>query len=153
MSPEKTQDQPEATHPVYHVTAAGIGAEVSAEAVPVDRGARRVLQLAKPDGDAGKNLVPEPAREGQEAAGGRAREAEDGRQAHATSGHFRDFFSAWGALARALRRSRCTRVSETFRARFTRRTVRSSAHRIRHVSLSMRRLRNCPFSPRDLEAQ
>lgn len=138
VSPEETQDQPEASDPVHHVPAAGTRAEVPAKAVPVDRGARRVLQRSQPDGDAGKNLVPEPACQGQKVAGGRAREAEDGRQAPATSGRIWDFLSARGAHARVLRSRRRARVSETCHAHFTCRTVRSGAPGIQHVPLSMR---------------
>lgn len=71
---EKTQDQPETPHSLHHVPAAGAGEEVQAEAVPVHRRAGRVLLLAHPHRDSGQDLVSEPPRESQEAAGGRAGE-------------------------------------------------------------------------------
>ena len=130
----EAQNQPEASHAIHHVPAAGTGAQVPPEAVPVHRGTCRVLELAQPDRDTGEDLVPEPACKGQAAAGGRAGEAEDGRQAHATSS-LRYFLSTGHTHACVLRG--CTPIPEARRARVTRRTV-CSTHGIQHVSLSVR---------------
>lgn len=86
VSATETQDEPEAADPVQHGPAAGARAPVPAETVPVHRGTGRVLQLAQPHGDPGQDLVPEPASQSQAAPGGRAREAEDGRETDASSG-------------------------------------------------------------------
>lgn len=59
VSSEKAQNQPKASDPVQHVAAAGAGAEVPSETVPVHRRTGRVLQLAEPDRDSGEDLVPE----------------------------------------------------------------------------------------------
>jgi hypothetical protein len=75
VQPAQAQAEPEAAHALHHAAADVAGEEVPREAVPVDRRACRVLQFAAPDGDAGQDLVPEPPRQGQAAAGGGNREA------------------------------------------------------------------------------
>ena len=78
MQPAQAQAEPEAAHALHHAAADVAGEEVPREAVPVDRRARRVLQFAAPDGDAGEDLVPEPSRQSQAVAGGGNRENQDG---------------------------------------------------------------------------
>lgn len=78
VPPAQAQDQPQAPHPVHHGAAAGAGAEVPPEAVPVNRRARRVFQLSESHRDAGEDLVPEQTRQGQAAARSRAGETEAG---------------------------------------------------------------------------
>jgi hypothetical protein len=75
VQPAQAQAEPETAHALHHAAADVAGEEVPREAVPVDRRARRVLQFAAPDGDAGEDLVPEPPRQGQATAGGGNREA------------------------------------------------------------------------------
>ena len=78
MHPSQTQEQPKTAHSFHHFTTPVPREEVPAEAVPVHRGACRVLRLAQSHGDAGQNLVSEPTSEGQAASRSRAREVEDG---------------------------------------------------------------------------
>ncbi|PSN42295.1 hypothetical protein C0J52_27368 [Blattella germanica] len=80
MQLKKAQTEPEATDAVHDATIAIPGEEVPGEAIPEHRGARRVLQFTSPHRDAGEDLVPEPTREGEAAARGRDREAQDGRR-------------------------------------------------------------------------
>lgn len=79
MQSQEAQAESETADPVHDAAAAVAGEEVPGEAVPVDSGAGGVLQQSAPDRDAGEDLVPEPAGEGEAAAGGGDREAEDGR--------------------------------------------------------------------------
>jgi len=74
VRPEEAQEQQEASDPLHHLAAAGAGAQVPPEAVPVHRGEGRVLQLPAPDGDAGEDLVPEQKGQSQKTTGGRAGE-------------------------------------------------------------------------------
>ncbi len=85
MLPPKAQDEPQTQNPFHNRPALGPGEEVSSEAIPVYRRARRILQLSQPDRDPGEDLVPEPKSEGQAAAGGRAGEAQNDPQTHLTS--------------------------------------------------------------------
>lgn len=59
MSFKETQKQQETSHAFHYLSAAGTGAQVSPEAVPLHRRESRVLQLSQPDGDSGQNLVSE----------------------------------------------------------------------------------------------
>lgn len=99
MSAAKTQDEQEAPNPLHHVPAACPGEEVSPEAVPFHRRARRVLQLVELDGNPGEDLVPEQESQSQAAAGGRAGETENGSQADAAPS-FWDFLSSGCARPR-----------------------------------------------------
>ncbi|KAK1333414.1 hypothetical protein QTO34_005797 [Cnephaeus nilssonii] len=54
LHPPKTQEQPQATDALHHRAAAGAGAQVPPEAVPVHRRAGRVLQQPEPHRDAGE---------------------------------------------------------------------------------------------------
>lgn len=69
---KKTQKQQETSHALHYLPAAGAGAQVPPEAVPLHRRESRVLQLSQPNGDSGQNLVSEPEGQSQETAGGRA---------------------------------------------------------------------------------
>lgn len=80
---KETQKQQETSHALHYLPAAGAGAQVSPEAVPLHRRESRVLQLSQPDGDPGQNMVSEQESESQETAGGRAGEAQAGREAAA----------------------------------------------------------------------
>lgn len=82
LHPEEAQDEQEAPNPVHHFPAAGSGAQVPPEAVSVHRWESRVLQLPQPYRDPSQNLVPESEGQGQETAGGWAREAQNGSEAH-----------------------------------------------------------------------
>lgn len=130
LSTEKAQDQQKAPDPFHHVPAPGFGEEVSTEAVPVHRRARRVLQLAQPDGDAGENMVSEQTSQSQEAPGGRTGKTENGSQANAASS-VRDFLSF--RCARPLVLWRVAPLSEALPASVSHGTVCSSC-RIQHVS-------------------
>lgn len=80
----QTQKQPQTSDTVHHLATPVTGEEVPAEAVPLHRGAGRVLQLPQPDGDPGQNLVSEPEGQSQETAGGRAGEIQAGVQTSST---------------------------------------------------------------------
>ena len=69
MHTEEAQTQPQAAHALHHAAAQRAREEVPREAVPLHRGARRVQRAAEADGDPGEDLVPEPARQDQAAAG------------------------------------------------------------------------------------
>jgi len=134
LSPEKTQDQPQAPDPVHHVPAAGPGEEVPPEAVPLHRRARRVLQLPQPDGDAGQDLVPEQEGESQATPGGGIGKTENGSQAYAPSG-VRNFLSSRRAHPGVLRR--LPPVPQALSAGVTRRTV-CCPRRIQYVPPCLR---------------
>lgn len=53
VQPEEAQTEPEAAHSLHHPAATEPGEEVSGEAVPEHRRARRVQQLAAPHRDPG----------------------------------------------------------------------------------------------------
>lgn len=95
LHPTQAQDQPQAQDALHHGSATGSGAQVPPEAVPVYCRARRVLQLAQPYRDPGEDLVPEPPCQGQETAGGRVGEVEDGREAHVAACRLRPLLSSW----------------------------------------------------------
>ena len=78
---KETQKQQETSHALHYLPAAGAGAQVSPEAVPLHRRESRVLQLSQPDGDPGQNMVSEQEGESQETAGGRAGEVQTGLEA------------------------------------------------------------------------
>lgn len=78
---KETQKQQETSHALHYLPAAGAGAQVSPEAVPLHRRESRVLQLSQPDGDPGQNMVSEQESESQETAGGRAGEVQTGLEA------------------------------------------------------------------------
>lgn len=80
---KETQKQQETSHALHYLPAAGAGAQVSPEAVPLHRRESRVLQLAQPDGDPGEDLVPKQEGQSQETAGGRAGKVQTGLQARA----------------------------------------------------------------------
>lgn len=123
VSAAKTQDEQEAPNPLHHVPAARPGEEVSPEAVPFHRRARRVLQLVELDGNPGKDLVPEQESQSQAAAGGRAGETENGSQADAAPS-FWDFLSSGCARPRIVRG--LASVPEALAAGFPRGTLRRS---------------------------
>lgn len=78
MQPAETQTEPEASHTLHHPAAAITREEVSREAIPKHSGAGRVQFVTSVDRDAGQNLVPKPARQGEATAGSRAGEDQDG---------------------------------------------------------------------------
>lgn len=78
MQSAQTQAQPQAAHALHHTAAALAGEEVPGEAVPEHSGARGVLIVAAAHRDAGEDLVSEPARQGQAAAGSGNREDQNG---------------------------------------------------------------------------
>lgn len=80
LSSPQAQDQPQTPYTVHHLTALGLGAQVSAETVLVHRRTSRILQLPHPHRDPGEDLVPEPTGQGQASARGRAGEAQTDRQ-------------------------------------------------------------------------
>lgn len=68
---KETQKQQETSDALHYLPAAGAGAQVPSETVPLHRRESRVLQLAQPDGDSGQNMVPKQESQSQETAGGR----------------------------------------------------------------------------------
>lgn len=79
----ETQEQQETQNSLHNLAAAFSGEEVPSETVPLHRGESGVLQLPQPHRDPGQDLVSEPQGQGQETAGGRAGEAQAGREAAA----------------------------------------------------------------------
>ncbi|CAI9178395.1 unnamed protein product [Rangifer tarandus platyrhynchus] len=70
LRPPETKEQPQEADAFHHRAAAGAGAQVRSAAVPVHRGAHRVLHQPQSLRDAGQDLVSEPAGQGQATAGG-----------------------------------------------------------------------------------
>lgn len=83
MQSAETQEQQETQNSLYNLSAAFSGEEVPSETVSVHRGESRVLQLPLPHRDPGQDLVSEPQGQSQKTAGGRAGEAQAGREAAA----------------------------------------------------------------------
>lgn len=88
LQPTETQEQQETQNSLYNFSAAFSGEEVPSETVPLHRGESGVLQLPQPHRDPGQDLVSEPQSQGQETAGGRAGEAQAGREAAAAGLRF-----------------------------------------------------------------
>ncbi|XP_034173369.2 homeobox protein Msx isoform X2 [Osmia lignaria lignaria] len=76
VHPEEAQAKSQTEDTVHHPTAALVGEKVSRKAVPNDRRTSGILVVPSPHGNAGENLVPEQASEGEASPGGRDREAE-----------------------------------------------------------------------------
>ena len=93
------QAQPETSDTVHATAAWRAGEKVPAEAIPLNRRARRILGLAEADGNSGEDLVPEPETKkkttprignGKDPAGLHAAHSEAVRRAAAvTNGWFR----------------------------------------------------------------
>lgn len=81
MQSTETQEQQETQNSLYNLSAAFSGEEVPSETVSVHRRESGVLRLPLPHRDPGQDLVSEPQGQGQKTAGGRAGEAQTGREA------------------------------------------------------------------------
>lgn len=80
MSTAQAQEQPEAAHTIHNAATPDARAEVSSEAIPVDRRTGGILCISQPHRDASEDLVSESSRQGEALTGSGNRETQDGRQ-------------------------------------------------------------------------
>ncbi|XP_026669794.1 uncharacterized protein LOC108625474 isoform X2 [Ceratina calcarata] len=81
VHPEEAQAESEAEDAVHHAAAALVREKVSRKAVPDHRRTSGILVVPSPHGNAGEDLVPEQAGEGEASPRGGNREAETIREA------------------------------------------------------------------------